>query len=135
MKYTYEVIGTDLANKVMEVKYSTEGHAAIHVGMPLPLIGEKLEQQIQRYAPLNIWVQERREVQNISVGQKGTIDAFAVQDPQMRTSPQMGSTASSQNLQNLDMWNEIAFERKVMKVLLRTGIIDKDPSTIEVTKL
>ena len=65
IKYTYNVLRVDVLSKVMEVKYESPEHGAMHVYARLPYENEPLESVIDQYAPINYWIDKDKPVQNI----------------------------------------------------------------------
>lgn len=76
--YTYKIIAVDEAARCMEVVYTSEGHATMHVGARLPFEGEELESVIRMFAPVAYWEDQKRAVVKPSVGLTGTLEPIVV---------------------------------------------------------
>lgn len=71
--YTYKIVGSNKEAKTMDVIYETEGKQPISMACPLPSVGEDLTSIIKQYAPIQVWLELDREVQDIPVGVTGVI--------------------------------------------------------------
>lgn len=69
--YTYVIIKKDLQAKVMELVYSSPGRADMHIGMPLPKVGQSVEEVAAMYAPVANWAEAEAEVLDVQVGVTG----------------------------------------------------------------
>lgn len=72
--YTYKIIAVDEAARCMEVVYTAEGHATMHIGARLPFEGEELESVIRMFAPVAYWEAQSKPVVVPGVGASGTIE-------------------------------------------------------------
>lgn len=74
MKFKYEIISVDTAARCMEVKYTAEGHAAMHISARIPFADEDLESVVRTYAPTQIWEDSVKSVVPPTVGQTGEVE-------------------------------------------------------------
>jgi hypothetical protein len=111
----------------MEVVYEAEGHQTMHIGARLPYEGEALENVIRAFAPVQLWMELSAAVVSPAVGATGIIpiapDTTAQLTPEHLNSP------------NAQMWQQVTFDQQVAGALVRLGVLDSDPTTIEVSKL
>lgn len=75
--YTYKIVGSNKEAKTMDVIYETDGKQPISMACPLPSVGEDLVEIIKQYAPIQVWLELDREVQDIPVGMTGVISPEA----------------------------------------------------------
>jgi len=73
IEYTYEIVNVDENARCMEVVYSAEGHETMRIGTRLPFEGETLEQVIDSFAPVALWIEKTLPVIIPTVGQTGTV--------------------------------------------------------------
>lgn len=78
IKYEYQIVKVDEANKYMEIRFTSEGKRPHNVGARLPFEGEDLDALVHRYAPLGRWTQEETKTVTPSVGAKGGFDPDAI---------------------------------------------------------
>jgi len=71
IEYTYKVI--EVSDKSMLVEFSADGLQTYKVGCQLPLVGEKIDDIIAAYAPIQAWKLEVSEYQSVEVGQSSSI--------------------------------------------------------------
>lgn len=72
--YTYEVVSVDAAARCMEIMYAADGHQTMHIGARLPYEGETLEEVVQMFAPVPLWLDLAKPVVVVPVGARGTVD-------------------------------------------------------------
>lgn len=72
-KYSYEIISSPENSKSMDVVYSCDGYPSMMIGVPKPTETENLADIIELYAPLILWAESKKKVQDIPVGVKGTV--------------------------------------------------------------
>lgn len=71
--YTFDVIMVDETARAMEVVYSSTGYQTMHIGMPMPLEGQTLDQIIEMYAPIPYWENSKKPVVPVNPGTTGEI--------------------------------------------------------------
>jgi hypothetical protein len=90
------------------------------------ITGDELHAEIVHRAPT--WIMNRKN----DVAQADNfhhIEALVVQKPKEST------TLTASQIQNIEMWEKTQFEGKIAEVLVKYGLLDKNPAIIEVTKL
>jgi hypothetical protein len=127
IEYRYTIINVDKAARCMEVVYEAEGHQTMHIGARLPYEGEALENVIRAFAPVQLWMELSADVVSPTVGATGIIPIAPVTTAQL-THEQLSSP-------NAQMWQQVTFDQQVAGALVRLGVLDSDPTTIEVSKL
>lgn len=80
--YRYEIVASDLVAKTMDVVYTTDGKAPVYMACPLPTSGTDVTSVIVQYAPIQMWAEMDRQVENVIVGTSGIIDATPLVDAQ-----------------------------------------------------
>jgi predicted DNA-binding protein (UPF0251 family) len=125
--YTYEIVAVDEAARVMEVVYTAEGHPTQHVGARLPYEGESLEAVIGMYAPVAFWEEQKKEVVIPSVGLTGSIDPEEMK--------KASEAALKEDAERMAMWRQVNDEKKIAAALVKFGVLESDPTTIEVSQL
>jgi hypothetical protein len=122
--YTYTILQVDESAKCMSILYSSEGYQDILVSARLPWSDESVEAIVSMYAPIPNWLETQKQLLPVEVNTSGTI---------------LVSTASpvptEEELANGEMWAQIDFEKKVAKCLVKFGVLQTDPTDIEVTQL
>lgn len=73
MKFTYEIVSVDTANKTMDVRFSADGEENVLMAMPIPKTGDDIREHMASYAPVNHWEQVKAEVQTMTVGATGDV--------------------------------------------------------------
>jgi len=122
MNYSYEVVRVDEGAKCMDVQYTANGFDPVTVGVRLPLVGENVSAVIESFAPISFWQSQTAEYATVSVGTQGSY-----------TQPTQEQTQQEQN--NLQMWAQIEFEKKIADCLVKFGVLSSDPTSIEATQL
>jgi hypothetical protein len=84
--YQYEIMAVNETARCMEIRYTATGHETMLIGARLPFEGEALENVINMYAPVNLWLERVTPVIVPSVGVSGTI-APVISEPPL-TSPE-----------------------------------------------
>jgi len=107
----------------MEVVYRSAGRQQMHMGVRLPWEGESLEAVIHAHSPVVYWQEQDRIVQAVAVGTTGSI-----------TVPQSEQSDESDQA-NYEMLFEASVEQKVAKALVKFGVLQSDPTSVEVTQL
>jgi len=131
IQYTYEIVAVNEAARVMEVVYTAEGHPTQHISARLPYVGESLERVIHMYSPVVLWDERTKEVFVPEVGVSGQIDPST---PAKVLELQETDEQKQERL-NLEMWKQVEFEKEVAKVLVKFGVLQSNPTTIEVTQI
>jgi hypothetical protein len=121
--YTYTVISTDQAARCMEVVYESTGRQTMHICARLPYEGETLEQVVQMYAPVAHWETVARNVIAPDVGTTGVVNAAAAPGP------------DPEQLANAQMWEQLAFEKRVAAALVKFGVLTSNPTEVPVAQL
>jgi hypothetical protein len=129
INYTYEIAAVDEQARCMEVIYRAEGHPEQRVGARLPYEGEALEGVISMYAPVAYWESLRATVIVPEVGLVGTMTPLPLSPEPLLTPDQIEAA------KNAEMWEQVHFERRVAKALVKFGVLQSDPTNIEVTLL
>ena len=95
----------------------------MHMGVRLPWEGESLEAVIHAHAPVIYWQEQDRVVQSVQVGTTGVVAI-----PQSEQSDESDQA-------NYEMLFEASVEQKVAKALVKFGLLETDPTAVEVTQL
>lgn len=122
MDYTYVVTRVDYDAKSMDVEFTAEGFDPVVVGVRLPAANENFDAVINSFAPYSVWNPQVIQYAEVSVGKSGSYIA--------PTHEQI-----EQNLQNLKMWEQIEFEKKVGDVLVKFNLMTSNPAKIPVSEL
>ncbi len=72
--YAFEVIEVRKDANCMLVRYMAEGYTEYTIGTRMPFSTESVQNIIQEYAPISLWLQEKQEIADVEVGLCGTID-------------------------------------------------------------
>lgn len=123
--YTYEIVSVDEVARCMEVLYTSDGRDPHRVSVRLPYEDESLDAVIYSFSPVSLWGEKESAVIVPKVGTKGVYAPSATSD----------YIDPNSNAANLEMWEQIECEKKVVKVLLKLGVIDSDPTIIPVEVL
>jgi hypothetical protein len=126
INYRYEILDTDEFANCMHVKYTIEGKAPAIIGTRLPYEGEPLEAVIQEYSPVRTWFTEARKFYVPDVGTTGTVTMMTHEEE---------VEDYNQRLENHKMWEQVDFEKKIAKALLKFGVLETDPTMLQVTHL
>jgi len=129
--YTYEIVSVDEVSRCMEVVYSAEGHQTMRIGARLPFEGEALDDVIKAFAPIQLWRELSIPVVAPVAGQSGSIDPLAPS----RSTHRIETDAEKQDRLNAEMWAQVEFEKQVAKALVKFGVLQSDPTSIELTQL
>ena len=121
--YTYTIISVDEVARCMEIMYEAVNHQTMHIGARLPYEGETLEQVVQMYAPVALWETFARSVIIPNVNATGVINTAATPD------------LDPEQLANAQMWEQLAFEKRVAAVLVKFGVLASDPTAVPVAQL
>lgn len=123
INYTYEIISVDEQARCMEIVYRADGHPTQHVGARLPYQGEALIDVVSMYAPVAYW---QSLIAPVSVPSVGTMGVAPV--------PSFDAQAE-EDARNREMWDQVQYERKLAKALIKFGLLTEDPTKIQVTHL
>lgn len=124
ISYTYTIVKIDEAAKSMDILYSSEGHQDILVGARIPWSDESVEAIVSMYAPIANWLETQKQFLPVQVNTSGVI-----------TTPTTSPIPTEDELANAEMWAQVAFEKKVAKTLVKFGVLESDPTVVEVTQL
>lgn len=69
--YSYEVVFVDEVSRTMELRYTSEGRAPVHVGARLPYAGESLDAIASMYSPARLWEEQNTAVVVPVIGASG----------------------------------------------------------------
>jgi hypothetical protein len=72
--YTYEVVSVDETVKQMVINYSADGVESVVVCMPIPSVGDTVEDVVTAYAPFAVWDEQVREVIQVAAGTSGVVE-------------------------------------------------------------
>lgn len=125
IQYTYEIVSVNETARCMEVVYSSDGLQTMHIGARLPFEGERLESVIDIFSPVAYWRAEQTPVTVPAVGTKGSVSHAAPTQ----------QSVDAEALANAQMWEQLQFEKRVAKALVKFGVIQADPTEIPVTQL
>jgi len=81
INYKYTIVSQDVAAKCMEIRYEAEGYGPMHIGAPLPAIGQDVMEIVRAYAPIQAWLDSVREVQPVVVGASGEVAPITTDAP------------------------------------------------------
>ena len=130
MTYTYEIVSVDQIARCMEVVYTSEGNPTMHIGARLPYEGETVEAVVNLYAPVRYWEENKLAVVQIAAGLTGEITVATPQEP---TDAELAAKAAAEA--EATMYEQAAFEKKVAAALIKFGVLQADPTEIQVTQL
>lgn len=129
----YQIISADGRIGQIQVAYKNDGKIVGIYAIDVPIvdgqfiIGADLHTHIMHTAP--VWAVERE--QEVVVAQNFNDIVSLVQPLEQNEVLQTNSEAEA----NAQMWEQIAFERRVAATLLKFGVLQTDPTAIEVTQL
>jgi hypothetical protein len=70
--YNYTVVSKSLEHGVMELRYESPGLPPVNVGMPLPRLGETVDDIAAMYAPTAVWDTQSTVYEDPEVGATGS---------------------------------------------------------------
>jgi hypothetical protein len=126
----YKIIYANAELGQIEVLYSKDGKKIGVFSVDVPIIdgayltGTALEQEILSRAP--VWVVARNEEVKTASG-FAEIQALVQTLPVEPINPEVQANAK--------MWAQVEFEKKIAKALVKFGVLQSDPTAIEVTQL
>lgn len=121
MKVSYKVIRVDQNADCMDVEFSLEGHEPVLVGVRIPLIDEDVDRVIRSFIPFSTWFPRTTEKQVVEVGYSGAMPYMPYD--------------SSASPEEADVWAQTHYEQQLAKTLIKFGLLESDPTVIEVTRL
>jgi hypothetical protein len=122
MEVSYRVISVNQDANCMEVEFSADGHEAVLVGVRIPLEDEDVNQVIQSFVPTGIWFPRTTTLASVEAGFAGVVAV---------TSPSQAVLTAEQAA----MWAQVNFEKQLAKALVKFGLLESDPTIVEVTQL
>jgi hypothetical protein len=126
----YQIISANSATGQIEVLYKDNGQSVGVYAIDVPIVngefitGQTLHNEIMHRAPL--WVSQRDQEVKTAVGFDQIV---ALVQPLV-----IDQTVSEQQA-NAQMWAQVEFEKQVAKALVKFGVLQSDPTKIEVTHL
>lgn len=120
ISYTYKVQAVYPESNCMDILFSSENLPDVLVSVRIPFEGENIDAVISSFAPFTIWQPNVTPLQDIQVGHAGEIKAIKI-DPEIS--------------KNLEMWEQIEFEKNIGNILVKFGLLKSNPAEIEITKL
>lgn len=130
----YKIIRATREIGQIEVQYSKDGEPVGTFAIDVPVFnnifmtGDALHTEILNRAP--VWVHNRKaEVKNATGFE--LIEAL-VQAP---TRPNQTPEEAAQEQANAAMWQQVEHEKQIAAMLVKWGVLQSDPTTIDVTKL
>jgi hypothetical protein len=73
--FAFEVLRVNESDKVMDVKYTAEGHDPLVISIMIPDAGVNVQDYISKHSPQFQWAQATKVLAPISVGFSGAISA------------------------------------------------------------
>lgn len=129
IEYTYEIVSADAQARCMEILYTAAGYPQQRISARLPYEGESLEAVVAMYSPVRYWEELNAAVSVPEVGISGTMTPVVPEE-----SPSV-PMESPQGQANQKMMERIQFEKEVANLLVKWGVLQNDPTAIEVTQL
>lgn len=132
---TYKIIGFDETAGVLIIQFDTN-MAPLTVDVPFDengqyITGDALDHHIQGFIP--VWHLDRLARISSGVANVDAIKAL-VETPEPVTQPS-NDDGSAEALANADMWSEHMQEKAIAKALVKFGVLQSDPTEVEVTRL
>jgi hypothetical protein len=127
----YKIISADSKMGQIQVSYIKDGKNLGVYAIDVPIengmyiTGDALEKEILHRAPL--WVSDRLQATNTATG-FDQIEALVQGDVSH-------NVPTEEQLTNQKMWEDTYFEQQVAQVLVKFGVLSKDPTIIPVVKL
>lgn len=132
---TYKVLSFNESNGQLTIEFAKE-LAPLTVDVPIEnglyIAGEALETYVQGFIPT--WFIERQTQISSGVANVEALQALVEQT----TTVEVPTTLTPEQLQaeeNSKMWAELQFEKDVAKVLVKFGVLESDPTAINVQEL
>lgn len=127
----YKIIGFSKDTGSLVIKFDPN-MAPISVDVPLDeqgsyIVGEALDTYIKGFLP--VWHLERIAKIKNGVPNEGQLESLIEED----TFPAPASTISEEEIANQKMWEQLEFERRVAKALVKFGVLAEDPTIIPVS--
>jgi len=127
----YQIIRTTPEIGQIEVLYKQDGQPIAAFSIDVPIVdgayitGEALDAEILHRAPT--WLVERKQA---VVSATGFEQIVAIAQSISANEPE---TAEQQA--NKAMWEQVAYEQKLAKALVKFGVLSEDPTTISIANL
>lgn len=124
----YKIIRANASIGQIEVEYSQAGKVCGVYAIDVPIVdgafltGEELDASIRLQAPT--WVIQREQELATATGFE-QIEALVETPTQEQIEFQ----------ENSAMWAQVAFEQQVAKALVKFGLLESDPTQVEVSQL
>lgn len=126
----YRIIKATPETGQIEVTYTNQGVDVATYAIDIPVVdgafltGEALDTEIRHRSPT--WLITREEEVATATGFE---DIMALVTPLPKNEPDPDAAA------NAAMWEQVELEKKIAKALVKFGVLNEDPTTIDVTKL
>lgn len=137
LKYT--ITKFDNENKLVTVSFEDGSWAEIRLANPLPKDVQELESIIKSYAaPLEAVEAQSNPDADLSyinslVGNERITTRFQLNPTPETNNPSSGLDPEVE--ENMKMWEEIAFQKKVGEALVKLGVVAENPATIPVASI
>lgn len=125
-KITYTITGKNSEIGQIAVTYFSNGETLASYAIDVPIVdgvyitGSALDAEIMHRAP--VWLLERKAVVAEAVG----FDDIQVSQ---------GLDENQDVVTSVEAWEQFEFEKRISSVLIKFGILDYDPTEIQVIKL
>ena len=139
----YTITKYDAENKIVDVVFSDNGWASIHLREPLPTNKEELEKIIKQFAaPVEV-IQAREDTSvDLSyiaplVGTQYTTTRFSVNNPDVTTtrpnpnSPPQPTPEQMQQMQQFAEFQKLQQQKQMGDFLVEQGLLQTNPITAE----
>jgi hypothetical protein len=101
INFSYEIIAVDESAKCMEVRYTAEGHPVQHIGARLPYTNETVEDIILMYAPINFWLELKKDVITPAIGLSGHMPLADQMEQEKQRLQELASRVNTTGAQTL----------------------------------
>jgi hypothetical protein len=131
---TYKVLQFNESTGQLTIEFAV-GMAPLSVDVPIEngayITGAALDTYIKGFIPT--WHFERVTQINAGVSNSAELKAL-VSEPQEVDLPTVLTPEQQQQQENLVMWEQVEFERKIAAALMKFGVLDADPTSIPVSE-
>lgn len=132
---TYKIIGFDKTTGVISIQFD-EKMAPLSIDVPLNeqglyITGDELDQYIKGFIPT--WHLER--VSKIAAGIPNAPEIEALVEPPEPVEISEAATQQVATDMNVEMWQQHEMESQIAKILMKFGVLQEDPTSINVTTL
>lgn len=101
IKYTYTVQAVNQDSNHMEVLFQSEGLRSISVGMPLPKVGESLDDLVSMFVPYKQWIDDTTSFNVPAIGATGSkVISSKTDEDQIENDPVVNATTVNQAKSN-----------------------------------